>query len=168
MDYNLTEIQRDILYWMVAEVRDGRLPESFTFSFLANGTFFSPHYKTVTPPPSGISRGSLSALAKAQLILVAFGDSNFINCTLLQKAYDAVDSRFTDQNGEINEVLLQKLLSHRDFYNREELETLAMKMGFDHEDVPGDSKNAYARQLVLYSKRHSTLRALLDAIFRKS
>lgn len=165
---NLTETQRDILSWMVKEVREGHLSESFGCYLLSGRRFFAPEHPRVTRPPIDVSKGILRALEQARLILVEFDDRGYATCTLLQRAYDAVDTNFIEPESEIDEQLLTKLLSHPDFFNLSELRELVYKMGFDPENIPGETKDTFARQLVLYFKRHSTLRALLDTVFSVS
>jgi hypothetical protein len=93
--YNLTSKQKEILQWIVQNVREGNLEEEFTFVYVASGDihFIGRGAKGVSNPPF-ISEGVLNALMASELILFSESDKHFIHLTLLGKAYEAVDSNF--------------------------------------------------------------------------
>jgi len=110
MGYNLTEKQKDLLRWVVQQVRDENLPEEFYVVWITDGgeihAFRGEHPQ--------ITKGTLDALASAELLLCV---SNFKTttsvsgsrshpstthrevemnrrCTVTGRAFDAVDSDF--------------------------------------------------------------------------
>ncbi len=95
--YNLTPKQREILQWIVQKVREGSLDEEFSFIYLASGDihFFGGVVKDVSNHPF-LSEGVLDALMASGLIIVNKKDNNIVQCTLLGKAYDAVNSHFEE------------------------------------------------------------------------
>ena len=93
--YNLTSKQREILQWIIQNVRDGNLEEEFTFVRVASGDilFIGRGARNVLKPVPDLSTGALRALMQSGLILVDTANNN-VHCTLLGKAYEAVDSEF--------------------------------------------------------------------------
>jgi hypothetical protein len=106
--YNLTSSQKELLRWLVRQVRDGNMPEEFTIIWLTkeNAQILDFKHKESNGIPK-MTRGAFDALAAADLILcnishetkvsysgVQDGEKNR-RCTLLGKAYEAVDSDFS-------------------------------------------------------------------------
>ena len=110
MSYNLTEKQKDLLRWVVQQVRDENLPEEFYVVWITDGGQihdFSGEHPQIT-------KGTLDALASAELLLCASnyktttsvsGSSSHPRtthrevemnrrCTVTGRAFDAVDSDF--------------------------------------------------------------------------
>ncbi len=103
MSYNLTETHKDVLRWLVQEVRAGRLHEEFLIAWTRSGPVIL-NYKDELPD---IGRGSIEALAMAGLLIARpEGRWRDLHCTLLGQAFDAVDSNFQmperDQLAHIN------------------------------------------------------------------
>jgi hypothetical protein len=110
MGYNLTDKQKDLLRWMVQQVRAGNLPEEFYVVWAMEGGLISGF---VGKHPV-ITRGALDALANAGLLLCAgnFETTTSVSgsktrpstshrqremnrrCTITAKAFEAVDSDF--------------------------------------------------------------------------
>jgi hypothetical protein len=105
--YNLTDNQKDILRWLVKQVRNGSLPEEFHILWSDDEKAYIFEYigekKEETPI---IKMGALDSLAFTNLILCNItyetkvgssgnyqGEKNR-RCTLLGKAYEAVDTDF--------------------------------------------------------------------------
>lgn len=63
---------------------------------------------------------------------------------------------------EVNQQTLWKALSEG--YNESELRDLCFELSIDYEDLPGDTKSAKARELVLYAKRHSLTVQLVEQV----
>ncbi len=95
--YNLTPKQREILQWIVQNVRNGNLDEEFTIIRLANGgvLFRSQGAGKLPKMMPDLSNGALKAIMESGLMLVDIVDKN-VHCTLLGKAYEAVDSNFNE------------------------------------------------------------------------
>lgn len=107
--YNLTPDQKDALRQLVQYFRNDNLPGEFIASWLTsseNAIIFSSNGKKRVNLP-GLTRGALDALASADLILCNIlyetqSSSSGLRqtersrqCTLLGKAYEAVDSDFS-------------------------------------------------------------------------
>lgn len=108
--YNLTPKQREILQWIVQKVREGNLDEEFSFVYLACGDirFVGRGAKDVSNHPF-LSEGVLDALMASGLILVNTSDKNIVHCTLLGKAYEAVDSNFDEAVNNRNSPLFNSV-----------------------------------------------------------
>lgn len=92
-NYNITDNQKKIITWIVQEIRNQTLPEEFLMVFTFNGIGIS-DYRGQVPAPD-ISTGALEALDKADLIIFkSLGRQAQYQCTVLGKAYEAVDSNF--------------------------------------------------------------------------
>ncbi len=101
--YNLTSKQREIIRWIVQNVREGNLDEEFSFVYLSSGDirFMGRGAKNDFGKPPLISEGTLGALMTSGVLLYRKGDTGgYMHCTLLEKAYEAVDSNFTEKEGE--------------------------------------------------------------------
>ena len=100
MSYNLTEQQKDVVRWLVAQVRDGNLTEEFAVYWTFSGADIM-GLKDGDPPVS-ISRGILDALVAAEMLICVpermpmASDQTEVGrrCVLRGKAYEAVDSDF--------------------------------------------------------------------------
>src|SRR3972149_5684920 len=103
--YNLTNSQKDLLRWLVQEVREEKLPEEFSITWLSEGKVSISEWKGKGKCEDDIPtvrRGALDALAAAGLLLcdIEYYTAHSIKtelsrtCTLLGKAYEAVDSDF--------------------------------------------------------------------------
>lgn len=106
--YNLTDNQKDLLRWFVQQVRSGNLSEEFSLFWLPQDKVKISSFKGPegTEIPS-LTKGAIDALAAADLILcrVSYRTGagytgirqveSSRSCTLLGKAYEAVDSNFS-------------------------------------------------------------------------
>jgi hypothetical protein len=106
--YNLTDSQKDLLRWLVQQVRDGNLAEEFVIIWLTDDqsqiSGFKGERNAKIP---NLTKGALDALAAAELILCNISYETKTSssgarevernrrCTLLGKAYEAVDSNFS-------------------------------------------------------------------------
>lgn len=94
--YNLTPSQKDLLKWLVARVRDEKMPEEFSFMWGQNGTFL--HYEGLQTflQKDGVTQGALDALAANGLLHMRTSSEAFgmRDCTLTGKAYEVVDTNF--------------------------------------------------------------------------
>jgi hypothetical protein len=108
MNYNLTEKQKDLARWLVAEVRAKRIPESFIIEWLAPKPYIKgaqEEYKDIDLG-SKLGRGELDALAEAKLLLQSISTIKSQSgnktvewtrqCTLTALAYRAVDTDFAE------------------------------------------------------------------------
>jgi len=98
MNYNLTDKQKELACWIIAEVRAGNLPESFTIHWVMNGALIAETGKTFT----GLNRGELDALFEAKLLVQALqynnsGHEDSRRCTLTARAYRGVDTSFAEE-----------------------------------------------------------------------
>ncbi len=91
--YNLTTTQQEILKWIVKNVRDENLDEEFSFvRTLSGGYVFNHGCKKEFSSLPNLSVGHLKALMESGLLLVSVSNKRNVNCVLLGKAYEAVDS----------------------------------------------------------------------------
>jgi hypothetical protein len=112
VSFNLTEKQEELVKWFVQQVRDNNLPEEFSVIWEIGGVgiegFEGEDHPDITP-------GTLDALAAAEMLVCApsyrattyehrsvLGPSTSTEnyeasrrCTLLKRAFDAVDSSFS-------------------------------------------------------------------------
>jgi hypothetical protein len=106
--YNLTDSQKDLLHWLVQQVRNGNLLEEFIIIWVSNNEVIIPDYKdgsNIDIP--NLTKSAFDALATAGLILCnvsydtkvtssgAHQQERNRRCTLLGKAYEAVDTDFS-------------------------------------------------------------------------
>ena len=101
--YNLTSSQKDLLRWIVQQVREEKLPEEFSIIWRSVGKGFIPVWKGGSEEDiPTVTQGALDALAAAGLLLcdIEYYTAHSIKtelsrtCTLLGKAYEAIDSDF--------------------------------------------------------------------------
>lgn len=102
MSYNLTEGQKELLKWIVAEVRAGRLQEEFRVSWYDQGAFLMEYSGNKGEIPD-FTKGVLTALA-SQGLLHCESHSKMLQsgsvyessrtCILTGRAYEAVDADF--------------------------------------------------------------------------
>lgn len=113
MSYNLTESQKNLIRWIVQEVRTQSLPEEFTVVWLGDaGSISNNDYQAGNHP--SITKGVLDALAVAELLIctpkykIETSQSGSKTrpkvtqreremnrrCVVVQNAFDAVDSDF--------------------------------------------------------------------------
>lgn len=93
--YNLTKSQKTLLSWFVEQVRDDNLTEQFHIVWTNTPEKYiirELKRKLVNSPQ--ITEGGLDALAKNELLLLEKSPPFNIRCTLIGKAYKAVDSNF--------------------------------------------------------------------------
>ena len=100
--YNLTDIQKETLRWIVMKIREGNLPEEFSFVYLDSGDirFIGRGIGTGVSDHPPMTDGILNALQASGLILANTNDQGYVSCTLLGTAYEAVDSNFIDADLE--------------------------------------------------------------------
>ena len=92
-NYNITDNQKKIITWIVQEIRRQNLPEEFFVVFTFNGVSISGNQGKLPLPD--ISAGALEALDRADLIIFKhLSRPSQYECTVLGKAYEAVDSNF--------------------------------------------------------------------------
>ncbi len=104
MSYNLTENQKNLIGWFVQQVRNGTLPEEFTVTWVKGGRGFEfIKFEGDANDIPELTRGMLEALAKEEMLLIdikintsssGYQYKSSRRCTLLQKAYEAVDNNF--------------------------------------------------------------------------
>lgn len=110
MDYNLTQKQKDVLTWLVEQVRNNRLKEEFYIAWDVSGDAYIPGYSNnfilefetnSNGKISEITRPVIDALIKEQLILLTItkspkDENKEINRTysITGKGYEAVESNF--------------------------------------------------------------------------
>lgn len=103
MGYNLTDNQKDLVRWIVQQVRNGNLSEEFTVSWTTGGCMLQGLKGGEHPK---ISKGMLDALSSVGMLVCAtirrkahpgmlvVDSEGGRRCTLMGKAYEAVDSDF--------------------------------------------------------------------------
>jgi hypothetical protein len=97
MRLNLTSDQKDLIKWLVEQVKDGQFPRECTVTWTPAGPPLIAGFEGDT---SRITKGGLEALADAQMIscIPEYAEGSTVSvdwrCTLRQKAYDAVASNF--------------------------------------------------------------------------
>jgi len=106
--YNLTDSQKDLLRWLVQQVRNGNLPEEFLIIWVRDNKVIIPDFKggsNVDIP--NLTKGAIDALTTAGLILCdvsyetkvtssgAYQRERNRRCTLLGKADEAIDTDFS-------------------------------------------------------------------------
>jgi predicted transcriptional regulator len=96
--YNLTDKQKDLLRWLVSRIREDKFKEEFIVAYYFQGSKIIDFQEEVSPL---LTKGNLKALAIADLITYQIQYSNqklgmelSRTCTLLGKAYEAVNSSF--------------------------------------------------------------------------
>ena len=67
---------------------------------------------------------------------------------------------------ENDRAVLRQHLAMR--YSWQELKTLSFDLGFDPENIPGDTKDAFSRELVMSAERHDLLKKLRVACDSRS
>ncbi len=95
--YNLTENQKNILKWIVYQVRSEYLEEDFYYAYSANGGVYYIGKGGKIENSPFLSAGTMKALMASNLIIFEERkEDRFTNyhCTLLGNAYRAVDSNF--------------------------------------------------------------------------
>jgi TIR domain len=112
MSYNLTESQKDLVRWLVREVRAKRLSEEFWVYWVSEGGGFIGEYEG--GKHHSITQGALDALTISNLIhsephFESFGESSR-RCVLLGRVFEAVDSDF----GTVDTPLVQRLSTRAD------------------------------------------------------
>jgi hypothetical protein len=91
------------------------------------------------------------------------GDPIFYStiCTVTRSAYIAVETDFTDPEPEPNRNRLLDLLSR---FRLDELRTMAVRIGAEHESIRGDTNTVYARELFAYAQRRNLLWRLVHVV----
>ena len=97
MSYNLTESQKDLVRWLVQEVRAERLSDEFWVYWVSERGGFIGEYEGGDKHHS-LTQGALDALTISGLIhserhFESHGESSR-RCVLLGKAFEAIDSNF--------------------------------------------------------------------------
>jgi hypothetical protein len=104
--YNLTSSQKFLLRWFVKQVNQGHLPEEFIVSWTMHGSSIARYTGEELLPE--IAKGAIQILQKEGLIwceivpthtrfvhgTLSVTDGNTLQCTLTNKAYEAVDTNF--------------------------------------------------------------------------
>lgn len=95
----LTDNQKEMLRWLVREVRAGLLPEEFTVIWFHGDAderwAINEWTGTSRKDNPKITEGALNALTAAGLLIFS-GHKNHGSCTLTGRAYEAVDNDFKD------------------------------------------------------------------------
>lgn len=152
MSHNLTDRQRKALVFLVEKERAGDINE--TFFFLLGDDIVKAILGIKEALPETITIHVLEALATARMVILK-RDMMGGSVTFTQLAYDAVDAGFAEPEDEFNWKRLQAFLT--ECFGAQELRTLATRLGIDHEDIGGEAKPDYARELVSYMKRRGRL-----------
>lgn len=103
-EYNLTNKQKQAMQWIIKEIKESRIQESFKFGHNYGRTIFSQYdYDSCENPKLKIQEtndylnpGIIDALSKAQLISYDKSSPTSYEVTVLGKAYDAVESNFNE------------------------------------------------------------------------
>jgi hypothetical protein len=104
--YNLSESQKRLLQWLVAEVRRDSLPEEFQISFMTDDAIRFDHSRTrAVIIPLSLTKNALSSLAVNQLLSCEYYEDILghvvklqAKCSITKKGYEAVDSNFGEPN----------------------------------------------------------------------
>ncbi|SDM19349.1 TIGR02391 family protein [Catalinimonas alkaloidigena] len=98
--YNLTDNQKDVLKWLISQVREGNLEEEFSLVSLYGGLDFIGQVRFDRDKAPVITKGTIDALHNDKLLHCQISYSNKTGvessrrCTLTGKAYEAIDSNF--------------------------------------------------------------------------
>ena len=167
-NYNLTLRQREALRWVVEHIRAGNLQETFEFLWDFRSSIMG---GWITEPDNSreFDLETLEAWDRANLVHVKTQERDQTKpyllyksvCTITQSAYVAVDTDFTDPEPEPNRERLLDLLSK---FGLDELQTMAVRIGADHENIRGETKMAYARELFSYAQRRNLLWKLVRVV----
>ena len=96
--YNLTPDQKDLLRWIVTDVRAKKMPEEFSIAWGQDGPLLHFAGSNGFYKLSDVTRGALDALAANHLLHLRTRDDDVFgtrHCTLMGKAYEAVDRAFS-------------------------------------------------------------------------
>jgi hypothetical protein len=103
MNYNLTENQKELLRWIIGEIRAGNLDEEFRVVWADRGPILVGYHGISSEIPK-MTEGALTALANEALLLCRahskISDSGSVDelsrtCEVTCRAYEAVDSDFS-------------------------------------------------------------------------
>lgn len=160
MPYNLTEAQCEVLSWLVTKKRSGEIEESFLYSIVSEGVLihgakeYLPYHPTI---------GAFDALVHANL-LIKTPLKNTCRYTLTEAAYNVFDAKFADpSDNQLNIARLLAFLSEH--FKLEELRSLAVLLGEDHENIEGTTKSGFARELIAHMKHRGRLWELIKTAF---
>ena len=122
-----------------------------------------PVYFQLTPEKSGT----------ISVIITVYQDVDWVGSTRLRtEAQDeaprgtiaiSVESRPLG-SPEVNQLTLFRAVDEG--YSLSEMETLCFELGIDYADVPGETKEARARELVLYASRRNLTAALVEKVMK--
>ena len=167
-NYYLTLRQREALRWVVEHIQAGNLRETFEFLWDFKSSIIG---GWITEPENSreFDLETLEAWDRANLVHVKTQERDQTKhymlfksvCTITQSAYVAVETDFTDPEPEPNQERLLDLLSK---FTLDELQTMAVRIGADHENIRGGTKTAYARELFSYAQRRNLLWRLVHVV----
>jgi hypothetical protein len=160
MIHNLTDKQLQALRWLVKQVRDGGIGESF--KFVVQSTFKSEiRMLDKTTPPNYLDSGVLDALTASKILVSSMDQSRY---TLTKKAYEIADFDFDNPEPDpINLFMREAYHLIQRHFNREELEGVCFELGFQPDWVFGD-KTDWPLHLLLYLYRQNQLDKLLPIL----
>ena len=159
---------REAVRWVVEHIQGGNLRETFEFLWDFKSSII---WGWITEPENSreFDLETLEAWDRANLVHVKTQERDQTKhymlfksvCTITQSAYVAVETDFTDPEPEPNQERLLDLLSK---FTLDELQTMAVRIGADHENIRGGTKTAYARELFSYAQRRNLLWRLVHVV----
>lgn len=101
--YNLTDPQKNLLQWLVKQVKEDNLAEEFRVSFINDTIIRVEPRRVPLVIPLSFTLNALNALASNHFLrfesyLDLAGLMTHYNCELTQKAYEAIDSNFASSD----------------------------------------------------------------------
>jgi len=153
MNHNLTDKQLEALRWLVGQVKDGAIGESFTVqdASTAAGVKILVDFKKL---PESLGLGTLDALSASDVLVSNPYEKRY---TLTRKAYEIATFDFS--NPEPDPIRSCVKETHRlmlKSFGRDDLRQVCFELNVDPEWVFGDEKD-WPFQLLLYLYRQNRL-----------
>ena len=158
MIHNLTEKQLQALRWIMKQVEDDVLQESFIV--ISSATLASPDailISGIEDLPDYINAGALDALSITRILASNRTPGGATRYTLTGEAYRVAAFDFNNPEPDpINFYMRETYYLIQKHFNREELERACFELGFQPDWVFGD-KTDWPLHLLLYLYRQNRL-----------
>jgi hypothetical protein len=165
--HNLTEHQLKILRWIVKQVKDGELKETFEvahISTMKETTLFFPELRGKNIPDY-IDLGALNALVIEDVLRGSFVTRDTNNYTLTRRAYEISDFDFSNPNPDpIRDYVKEAYRIMESRFSNPELKTLCFQLDINPDRVFATDDLDWPRQLLLYLYRRNRVGDLGHAI----
>ena len=158
MIHNLTDKQIQALRWIMKQVEDDVLQESFIV--ISSATLASPDailISRIEYLPDYINAGALDALSTSGILVPNHASGGATRYTLTGEAYGVAAFDFNNPEPDpINFYMRETYYMIQKHFNREELEGACFELGFQPDWVFGD-KTDWPLYLLLYLYRQNRL-----------